>query len=97
MIPISFGLKRSVIIKLDVKIHAHLIIGIPSHSIVIIKSIPLDLGGDPLYTLRSTKVTFMQLVIPYARPFMRSLNYKNFSLGCTTRNHLKIIRKLDPI
>ncbi len=56
------------IVKPYVNIHVRLTIGIPSHSIFPIKIVPLNLRGDPLESIGSTIVAYVQLVVPYFRP-----------------------------
>jgi hypothetical protein len=50
----------------------HLTIGIPFHYVVMTRSLPPNLTGD-FSPLGDVIVTFVQLVIPYSRPFRKPL------------------------
>jgi len=60
------------------QIPVHLTIGKPFPTIVIIKSVPLDLGGDPLEPSGGAIVTYMQPILPFYRPFKRPLSYPKY-------------------
>jgi hypothetical protein len=74
IIPINSNVRKIVIVEADVEILVHLIIGIPFHSVVMTKSVPPNLRGD-FSPLGGVIVTFVQLVIPYSRPFRKPLKY----------------------
>lgn len=50
----------------------------PFHNVVTIKYVPLDLGGDLPEPLGGVTTTFVQLVVPYSKPFKRPLNYPKY-------------------
>ncbi len=67
-IPTSFVLKKSIVKEPFVNVHVLLTIGIPSHNII--KSTPLDLGGNPPKPIGSVVVAFVQPITHYyKRPF----------------------------
>jgi hypothetical protein len=39
------------------------------------KSVPIDLGGSLPKPIGGVVVTLMQPIVPYSKPYMRSLNY----------------------
>jgi len=69
-IPTSFVLHRFIVKEPFIDVHLFLTIGIPSHNIITIKSIPLDLGGNPPKPIGSVIVAFVQPITHYyERPF----------------------------
>ncbi len=50
----------------------------PFHYVIITKSIPPNLGGDPLKPLKGITMSSVQLIVPYSRPFRRPLNYPKY-------------------
>jgi methyl coenzyme M reductase subunit C-like uncharacterized protein (methanogenesis marker protein 7) len=70
LVPTSFLLKRFVVKELFINVHVFLTIGIPSHNIITIKFVPLNLRGNPSKPIGGATVAFVQ-PIPhyYKRPF----------------------------
>jgi len=75
IVPTSFELKKFVVIELYVDVDVHLTTWIPSHNIVIIKSIPPNLGSNPLEPTWGATITFVQCIIPNSRTYMKLFNY----------------------
>ncbi len=71
----SFGIRKPLVIDLDTKIPLNLLLITPFHSIVINRSMTLDLGRDPLEPPRGVAIIVVQLLVPYSRPFKKPLNY----------------------
>lgn len=75
IIPISFVLRRLVVVDPYVDVPLHLTTIIPLDSKIVTKSVPLDLGCDPSKPLGGVALTSMQSVKPYFRPYRRPFNY----------------------
>jgi hypothetical protein len=91
-IPISSSTRKYVVAKPDVEILIHLTTLIPFPSVVTTKLILLDLGGDPSKPLRGATITFMQLLIPYSRPFRKPLNYIEYNKDYDFDVHVQIFK-----
>jgi hypothetical protein len=91
-IPISSSARKYVVAELDVEILMHLTTLIPFPNVVTTKSIVLDLGGDPLEPLRGATITFMQILIPYSRPFRKSLSYIEYNKDYDFDVHVQIFK-----
>jgi hypothetical protein len=63
------------VVDFNVEVLMNLLPKTPFHNVVTIKFVPPNLGGDPPKPPRGVIVTFGQDVVPYYRPFKRSLNY----------------------
>jgi hypothetical protein len=50
----------------------------PFYCVVVTKSIPPNLGGDPLKPLKGITMSYVQPIVPYSRPFRRPLNYPKY-------------------
>jgi hypothetical protein len=61
-----------------VEIPLNLLSRTPFHNIVITKSMPPDLAGDPLQPLGGVIITIVQPVVPYSMPFKKPLNYLEY-------------------
>jgi hypothetical protein len=75
IIPISFVLRRLVVVDPYVDVPLHLTTIIPLDSKIVTKSVPLDLGCDLSKPLGCVALTSMQSVKPYFRPYRRPFNY----------------------
>jgi hypothetical protein len=89
---ISSILRRFVIIKPYVNIHVRLTTWIPSHNIFPIKLIPLNLRGDLLEPIGSVIVAYVQLVIPYSRPYKKPFNYLKYKKNFDPNAHVRVFK-----
>ncbi len=74
-IHVSYSAKIFIVVEFNVEVPMKLISKTPFHSIVITKSIPLDLGCDPPKPPRGVTIAYVQPIVPYSRPSRRPLNY----------------------
>ncbi len=81
---VSYGAKKIVVVNPKAKVLMNLLSKTPFHNVIITKFVPLNPGGDPLEPLGGARLTFVQHLILYFRPFKGPLNYpkskKNFDL-----------------
>jgi hypothetical protein len=78
IIPISFVLRRLVVVDPYVDVPLCLTTIIPSDIRIITELVPLNLRCDPSKLIGGVALTFMQCVIPYFRPYRRPFNYFEF-------------------
>lgn len=69
----------------------------PFHIVVITKSVPLDLGGNPPKPLRGATLASIQHVIPYSRPLRRPLSYLKYKKNSDPKVHVQIFKVIKAI
>jgi hypothetical protein len=69
---------KSIVIKPNSKLPLNLISKTPFHIIVTTKLVPLDIRGNSSKPPRGATITFMQLAIPYSKPFRKLRNYPEY-------------------
>jgi len=94
IIPISFVLRRLVVVDPYVDVPLHLTTIIPLDSKIVTKSVPLDLGCDPSKPLGGVALTSMQSVKPYFRPYRRPFNYFEYKKKNYLDFHVQIFKAI---
>ncbi len=93
---VNSGAKKFIVVDLNAKVLMNLILRTPFHDVITTKSVPPYPTRDPLKPLRGAIITYVQPIIPYSRPFRRSLNYltykKNFNLDAHVQTFKVVIK-----
>jgi hypothetical protein len=97
IIPISFVLKKLVVVDLYVDVPLRLTTIIPSDNRIVTKPIPLDIGCDPSKPIGGVALISMQCVIPYFRPYRKPFNYFEYKKMSYPDCHVQIFKAIIKI
>ncbi len=92
LIFVSSSARKYVMVDLDAEMLVNFLLKTPFHDVVTIKSIPQNLGRDPLEPRRGATIAFVQPIIPYSRPFRRPLNYPKYKKNSKLDVHVQVFK-----
>jgi len=92
VIPISFGVKKSVVVDPHVEIQVNLLSITLFHNVVTTKFVPVNPKGDLLELLGGDIVATVQPIIPYSRPFKRPLKYLEYKKVSNLEAHVRVFK-----
>lgn len=92
LIFVSSSARKYVVVDLDAKMLMNFLLKTPFHGVVTIKSIPPNLGKDPLEPWRGATIASVQPIIPYSRPFRKPLNYPEYKKNFKLNVHVQVFK-----